>query len=64
MERFFKPRPIGMDLDCGASERNMMDLNVNAVILLQCSEDMIQDTPLRPAVSTRVNRVPITGSLR
>jgi len=37
----------------------MIDLNVYDVIFLQCSEDMIQDTLLRPAVRTRVNRVTV-----
>jgi len=49
-----------MDFDSGTIERNMIDLNVNDVVFLQPCEDMIQDTPLGPTVSARINRVPIT----
>jgi len=43
----------------GAIERNMIDLNVDDVVFLQCGEYMIQDTLLGSAVGTRVNRVPV-----
>ena len=42
----------------------MIDLNVDDVALLQCSEDMIQDALLGPAVGTCVNRVPVAKFLR
>ena len=45
-----------MHFDSGAIERNMIDLNVDDVVFLQCREDMIQDTLLGPAVGTGVNR--------
>jgi len=48
-----------MHFDSGAIERNMIDLNVDDVVFLQCGENMIQDTLLGPAVGTRVNRVPV-----
>ena len=48
-----------MHFDSGAIERNMIDLNVDDVVFLQCSEDMIQNTLLGPAVDTPVNPVPV-----
>jgi len=48
-----------MHFDGGAIERNMIDLNVDDVVFLQCREDMIQDTLLGPAVGAGVNRVPV-----
>jgi hypothetical protein len=53
-----------MDFDRGTIERNMIDLNVNDVVFLQCSEHMIQDTFLGPSVSAGVNRMPIAEFLR
>jgi hypothetical protein len=42
----------------------MIDLNVDDVVPLQSSEDIIQDTLLGPAVGTCVNRVPVAKFLR
>jgi hypothetical protein len=37
----------------------MIDLNVDDVVVLQCGEDMIQNTLLGPAVGACVDRVPV-----
>ena len=53
-----------MDFDSGTIERNMIDLNVYDVVVLQCSENMIQDTFLGPSVSASVNRMLIAEFFR
>jgi hypothetical protein len=53
-----------MDFDRGTIERNMIDLNVNDVMFLQCGENMIQDTFLGPSISAGVNRMPIAKLFR
>jgi hypothetical protein len=42
--------------DSGAIKRNVIHLDVDDVVFLQCGEDLIQDTLLAPAVGTGVNR--------
>ena len=53
-----------MDFDCGTVERNMIDLNVDDVVSLQCDEHMIEDALLGPAVGACINRMPIAEFFR
>ena len=53
-----------MDFDSRTVERHMIDLNVNNVVFLHCSEHMIEYTVLRPPVGAGIDRVPIAEFLR
>lgn len=52
-----------MDLDGGAIERNVINLNVDHITLLQLVEHRIKHTALGPAVGPSVNRAPRTELL-
>ena len=51
-----------MHFDRGTIEREMIDLNVNNVVFLQCGKNMIQKTFLGLSVSAGINRMPIAKS--
>jgi hypothetical protein len=52
-----------MDFDSRTIERNLVDLDVNDVVFLQCREDMIHDALLDPAIGTCINRTPVAEFL-
>jgi hypothetical protein len=53
-----------MHLDRGRVERKRLDLDANDLLHLQLLEQSIQNAVLRPAIHSRVDRVPAAESLR
>ncbi len=61
---FLRADAVGVHFDNGAVETHGLDLEANQLLMLQFFEQSIQHAGLRPAVHSRVDRVPVAEALR